>query len=234
MSMLVIVPTRTRPEQCAGLIDSFEKTTDNARLLFVTDGDDDSYDQMDWKGHEMAVMDPRGTLVEKLNQTVGELIDDGEDPIMWLGDDHVFVTEHWDTLMLEALRDLGGSGWVYPNDKRRADVPETWLVTRDVIRTLQWYANPYLKHYYIDNTIAVLGKRSGLLRYCPDIIIEHHHYSVDASVEPDALYRSTERLFGERDLKAFQEWQGSTQVAMEVSRLRRKFNPDVQWILGKV
>ena len=234
MSLLVIVPTRQRRETCERLMDSFEKTTDNAELLFVTDSDDDSYEDMDWRGHRSAVIDPRGCLVEKLNRAVAGVIGESEDPIMWLGDDHVFVTEHWDTLMLEALEDLGGSGWVYPNDLRRADVPETWLCSRDVIRTLGWYANPVLKHYFIDNSIADLAKRANLIRYCPDVIIAHHHYSVDPETERDDLYRETERNYGDHDMKAFQEWRSGSQVAMEVSRLRRKFNPDVQWVLGKV
>lgn len=229
---LVIVPTRSRPAQCARLMKSFEETTDNADLLFVSDHDDPSYEGMDWQGHRHAEMAPRPTLVQKLNFTAKNELDSYEH-IMWAGDDHVFATEHWDTLMLQALKDMG-SGWVYPNDKRRSDVPEIWMCSSDVIRELGWFANPVLSHYYIDNSIADLGKRTSLIRYCPDVIIEHLHYSVNKETEHDALYRETEQLFGESDLNAFQAWRKGTQVAVEVSRLRRKFNPDVEWVLGKV
>lgn len=232
MSLLVIVPTRNRPAQCERLIKSFEETTDSAELLFVIDGDDDSYENMDWQGHTFATMSPRANLVQKLNHAADTAKD--YDQIMWLGDDHVFVTEHWDSRMLAVLNEIGGSGWVYPDNKRRRDVPETWLVSTDIVAELGWLANPVLNHYYIDNSIAEIGKRTSLLRYCPDVIIEHRHYSVSPDTEYDGLYCETEKLYGERDHRTFQAWRSGTQVATDVSRLRRKFNPDVKWVLERV
>jgi hypothetical protein len=214
-------------------MDAFEKTADDAELLFATDADDSSYDDLDFRGHRRVILDPRPTLTEKLNLVAAEEISRHEH-IMWSGDDHVFVTPHWDTLLLGALKDLGGSGWVYPGNGRRTDVPETWLVSSDVIRALGWFANPVLKHYYIDNSIADLGKRSGLIRYCPEALIEHRHYAVHKETVRDALYAETEERWGASDLKAFQEWRSGPQVAVEVSLLRRNFNPDVQWVLSRV
>ncbi len=231
--LLVIVPTRTRPAQCVRLIESFEKTADDATLLFVTDSDDDSYDGMDWRGHRHAVLDPPATcLAQKLNNAVAGVID-YSGYIMWSGDDHVFVTEHWDTLMLGTLAEMGGSGWVYPANGRRADVPETWLVSSDITRELGWFANPKLSHYYLDNSIAELAKRASLIRYCPAALIEHRHYSVPGGDERDALYSQTEQKFGESDARAFNAWRAGTEIAVDVSRLRRKFNPDVSWVLEK-
>jgi hypothetical protein len=233
MSLLVIVPTRTRKAQCERLIESFEKTTDSAELLFVVDGDDDSYETMDWRGHSSSTMSPRGSLAQKLNHTVDAVLDKF-DQIMWTGDDHEFVTEHWDTLLLETLEKHGGSGWVYPDNGRRKDVPESWLCSSDVIRELNWYANPILQHYYIDNSIAVLGKRTGLMYYAPDVKIPHHHYSVDKQTEYDALYKETETSFGQADAQAFATWHNSPMASGDVSRLRRKFNSDVAWAIEKV
>lgn len=233
MSLLVIVPTRLRAEQCTRLMESFEQTADDAELLFVTDDDDDSYEEMDWRGHAHIEMSPRGTTVEKLNATVVGMGAEYEH-LMWTGNDHVFVTPHWDTMMLKALTELGGSGWVYPNNGRRADIPETWLVSSDVVRLLNWFAYPALNHYYIDNVIGDLGKRSGLMKYCPDVIIEHKHYQVDREVEHDALYREAEEKFADADIKTFHAWRGGMDAAVAVSRLRRTFNPDVKWLLGKV
>jgi hypothetical protein len=232
MNFIVIVPTRNRPEQCRRLIKSFEDTTDNAQLMFVIDGDDKSYDGFDWKGHGCAEMNPRASLSQKLNHTAMKILDD-YDEIMWQGDDHEFITPHWDAKFLQA-RGESGSGWLYPNNGRRADVPETWSVSRDIVEALGWYANPALAHYYIDNSTAELGKRAGVIRLVPDVQITHHHYSVDKETEYDGLYKETEQLFGQRDLEAFQQWRVSPQLAGAVSLLRRKFNPDVNWVLSKV
>ena len=49
--------------------------------------------------------------------------------LMWLGDDCVSETPGWDRSCSHTLEeDLGGHGWVYPDDKRRQDVPEHWMV----------------------------------------------------------------------------------------------------------
>ena len=233
MSLLVIVPTRKRPHLVEQFLDSFEKTTDKAELLFVTDGDDDSYEDFDWRGHGNVVIDPRASVVEKLNKAAGNVIDD-YDHIMHLGDDCIFVTEHWDTKMLDLLDSMGGSGWVYPNNKRRSDVPECWLVSTDVVKEMGWFLMPALNHYYVDNVIAEIGKRTSLIRFAKDVVIEHKHYSVSRDTEYDALYKECEQLFGQQDLVTWQAWQNSSQVAALVSRLRRKFNPDVKWVVGKV
>jgi hypothetical protein len=229
MSLVVIVPTRKRPHLCERLLDSFVATRDEADIVFVTDGDDDSYDNFDFRKYGHAVLSPRGTLVQKLNQTAAQVAD-VYDQIMWLGDDHEFVTKHWDTLMVKKLQDMGGSGWLYPNNGRRSDVPESWLVSSDIVRELGYYANPNLNHYYIDNSTAELGKRSQLIRYCPDIVIKHRHYVVDDTAVYDDVYQETERTFGKQDLATFGAWRTSNQVASDVSKLRRAFNPDVAWV----
>lgn len=233
MTLLVIVPTRKRPELCARLISSFDATTDKAELAFVTDDDDDSYKDFDFKGHASAELSPRGNLVQKLNKTAENVVNT-YDHLMWLGDDHVFVTPHWDTKLLAALDDMGGSGWVYANDKRRADIPESWLVSSDVVKELGWLANPHLQHYYIDNCISDIGRRAQLIRYVPDVVIEHKHYSVSTDTKKDALYEESEVAYGQTDLQTYQLWRASNQLPSLVSRLRRKFNPDVKWVLGKV
>lgn len=234
MSLLVIVPTRARKAQCERLIKSFEETADSAELIFAVDADDESYEGMDWAGHRVVTMNPRPNLVQKLNNVAVAAVKDGYDHVMWTGDDHEFVTRGWDTRLLDALDGMGGSGWVYPDNGRRRDVPETWLASADVIEALGWYANPNLSHYYIDNSVAELAKRAGLIRYVPDVVIRHRHYSVDPDTPYDGLYQETEAAFGQSDMRTFTAWRASNQLALQVSVLRRAFNPDVQWVLSRI
>ena len=231
--LLVIVPTRGRRAQCERFLKAFTATATCADLLFVTDGDDqETYDGMDWGIADHAVLEPREYLTGKLNKTAVAMAD-LYPVLMWLGDDCVPETPSWDTLMLDTLNELGGTGWVYPDDKRRNDVPEHWMVSSDVVKALGWFANPACSHFYIDNTVAELGKRAGLIRWCPQAVIRHEHYSVAAGTVHDELYQSTEEKFGAADLAAFQEWRGS-QAGNEVSVLRRAFSPDVRWVLSRV
>ena len=229
-----MVPTRGRRAQCERLLESFSATASpDTDLLFVLDPDDgDTYAGMDWGRAATAVLDPRDYLTGKLNKTAMAMTD-AYDVLMWLGDDCVPETPGWDRIMLDALEDLGGSGWVYPDDKRRNDVPEHWMVSSDVVQALGWFAPPHVQHFYCDNIIAELGKRSGLIRWCPEAVVRHEHYSVNRKTRRDRLYSQTEKKFGASDLKAFQEWLGN-QAKNEVSVLRRHYSPDVAWVLGRV
>lgn len=233
MSLLTIIPTRGRPEKVTALIKSFNDKTDGADLLFVIDPDDPSMEDFDFQGHSAMVLDPRGSMVQKLNYAAGKFLDD-YDRMVWYADDNEFVTDHWDTLMEKTLDEMGGSGWVYSYDHRRTDIPETWMVSTDVVRELGWFANPALNMYYVADSINVLARRSSLLRFCRDVEVVHHHYDVDPEAKRDAVNEFSESTFGKVDYMTYQAWVASNQVAVLVSRLRRKFNPDIQWILGKV
>jgi hypothetical protein len=230
--LLVMVPTRGRREQCERLLETFAATATCADLLFILDPDDAAYEGMEWGAAATCVLEPREYLSGKLNKT-GMAMADVYPFLMWTGDDVAFKTPDWDRILLDALKDLGGHGWVYPDDKRRNDVPEHWMVSSDVVKTLGWFANPVLSHYCLDNSIAEIGKRAGLIRWCPEAVVEHLHYSVSPAVEHDETYRSTEEMFGESDLKAFHQWRAD-QLANEVSVLKREFCPDRRWVLSRV
>jgi hypothetical protein len=234
-SLLVMVPTRGRRARAEQCLKSFTETVslDTTEIMFITDGDDqDTYDGMDWGVAHHAVIDPRQYVVSKLNTTAMGFADDF-DVLMHTGDDNVFVTEGWDRLMLDRLEEMGGTGWVYPENRRRNDVPEMWLCSSDVVKALGWFLNPALNHFYVDNTVAELGKRSGLIRWCPQAVIEHQHYSISPGVDRDETYRTTEETFGTADFAAYHEWK-STQMGNEVAVLRRLFSPDVAWVLSRV
>lgn len=84
-----------------------------------------------------------------------------------------------------------------------------------------------------DNTIAELGKRAGLIRWCPQAEVPHLHYSVAPQTVRDEVYLSTEDRFGASDLQAFQEYRVN-QLPHDVALLRRQFSPDVRWVLSRV
>ena len=82
-------------------------------------------------------------------------------------------------------------------------------------------------------TEIAIGKRTGLIRYCPDAVIEHRHYSVCPETVHDETYREAEEAHGTADLNAFQQWRADV-MPYEVARLRRKYSRDVDWVLGRV
>ena len=237
MTLLVMTPTRWRRENCERYLKSFTEATDFADLLFITDADDqETYRDMDWGVAKHAVMDTgkeRVGTTRKVNHAV-DMFAGQYDAFMYLGDDHLYSTPHWDTIMMGKLASMpGGTGMLYGDDRRRADIPEMIIISADIVETLGYFAEPTLAHYYIDNVWAELGKRSGLLRYVPQVLFEHLHYQVRSEVEHDRAYRSAENLWGQRDASAYQEW-AATRATQEVSMLRRKFNPDLKWVTSLI
>ena len=233
-SLLVMVPVRNRPEKIPGLIESYEKNTtrDDTELMFISDGDDDSYQDTDWGSHVHAVLDPREYVVGKMNKTAMSCVD-AYDAIMFAQDDNLFVTHGWDDIMLSVLEGMGGTGMLYPDDKRRQDIPEIIMISTDIITELGWFACPQLNHYYTDHVWSDLGRGAGLLRFVPETVVEHNHYSVSADTPYDGLYHEMEDKFGTADREAYLQWR-ATLMPFQVSQLRRKFNKDVRWLLEKV
>ena len=232
-SLLVIVPTRGRRGNCERMLKSFTETATVADILFVSDPDDaETYEGMDWGAALHAVMEPRGSYITKLNHGQ-EAFAGAYGAYMCLGDSNVFITTAWDQILLKALADMGGHGWVYPENGRRRDVPEHWLASASVIDALGWFAPPSQGMYYGDNIVGELGKRAGLIRYVPEAVIEHRHYTVDPETPHDDTYKTAEDTWGAADLQAFQAYRAS-QLANDVSVLRRNFSPDVAWVLSRV
>lgn len=232
--LLVMVPTRGRRANCERLLKSFRETASpGTDIVFIIDDDDEAtYEGIEWGDALHGVLSPRGTLQEKLNQTATAM-QDAYPALAWTGDDHVFSTPRWDSEMLGLLAEMGGNGWVYPQTVRRNDVPEIWLASASVTETLGWFFPPGLSHFYGDNAIAELGKRSGLIRFCPQAVVEHLHYQVSPEVEQDATYREAEEAHGASDLQAFHQWRADV-MPFEVARLRRQLNRDVDWVISRI
>jgi|SRR5208283_1996503 len=228
----VILPTRRRPELARRCIGSFRETVsaDEVELILVHDDDDDSYASGFDDVHKIAVT--RDTLVTAVNAAAAFLAP-SFDAVMLVADDMMFRTPKWDEILLKTLEDMGGTGIVGWDDKRRYDVLEHVLMSSDIIRVTGHFAIPQLAHFFVDNAWTELGKRAGILRYCPDVVIEHLHYDVCPDTVHDETYTDAETTWGARDLQAFQEWRAS-QLANEVSVLRRNFSPDVRWVLSRV
>ena len=227
--LCVFIPTRHRRDLAEKAVASFRETTlGDVDLFLVVDDDDDSYEGVD----APVITVKRDTLVTAINDAALQLAD--KYPVLFLAaDDMIFTTSGWDLFMMGALEALGGTGYIYPDDKRRYDVPEHPLISSDIIRALGWFAEPGFGHFYVDNVWAELGKRLGLIRFCPQAVIEHRHYTINADVERDETYSLAEDAHGKPDEAEYHEWR-ATRMQNQASLLRRKFNPDIKWVLDKI
>lgn len=232
--LLVMIPTRGRRKQCERLLKSFQDNTVDAEILFIIDDDDEeTYEGMDWGDAQHGVLGPRESLTGKLNRT-SDAVNSLYKYLMFVGDDHVFRTPEWDKILREKFDVIGGTGMIYPDDRRRNDVPEIIAISTDIVRVLGHFAEPMFKHYYIDNAWMELGKRTGMIFFTPDIVVEHLHYGMRNNPEAgerDATYIEAENAWGDSDNRAYQEWR-ATAMPIQVARLRRAFNPDIKWVFS--
>lgn len=227
--LLVLLPARGRRENAIRCTASFAEKTADAEMLFIHDVDDNSYDGIilpeGVRGHMMLDWLPLGA---KLNAVAHEQAPDYK-ALFFVGDDCVFETQDWDRIMMAELEAMGGTGILYPENGRRNDIPEHWLVSTDIVRALGWFAQPTLRHYYNDNTWADIGRHAGCLKLCSSVLIPHHHYSVTSSTAYDTVYQQTER-YGSEDAQAYQAWRHDkmdTDVAKVQKLLRKKrVSPD--------
>jgi hypothetical protein len=150
--LVVVVPSRGRPEAARALVEVFAATCTAATLLvFAVDNNDDTRGQYAAAGVGYNV-GPSTTMVEALNRAVVECVA-SHDPfaVAFMGDDHRPRTVGWDQAYLDALRELD-TGIVYGNDLLQGERLATQCaMTSDIVRELGYMAPPALTHMYVDN-----------------------------------------------------------------------------------
>ena len=189
--IVVLCPTRGRPDQAAEMVRSFRETVHlfATTLVLVVDRDDpqlDAYLKVPPQFTEAAggmplrptdppvvmILEPSetGNLTRATNTAARRVWDD-DCIIGHVGDDHRFRTPGWDVAIEEALREPGVA---YADDGYWHEALCTsWFVSSSIPRTLGYLALPTAQHYAIDDVWLQVGRELGRLRYLPDVFIEH-------------------------------------------------------------
>ena len=233
--LLVIVPSRGRPESVARMVKAWEATgayAAGAELVFAVDLDDPDLHQYYEQGHELsdagrtlvsfAVVEQWMPMVHKLNQcaSFAATQDDRYFALAFMGDDHLPRSAGWSGRYLAELRDLG-TGIVYGDDRIQGErLPTQWAMTSDIVRALGRMVPADVEHLYCDNAIADLGRAAECIRYLPDVVVEHCH-PLAGRAEWDAGYlRVNSRTQYVRDGDAYQQWYAE-QMAADVQTVRQ-------------
>jgi hypothetical protein len=232
--LLVIVPSRGRPEAVARVTQAWRETEayEAASLVFAIDEDDPRCGEYYAIGHcvsrpgtvqvSFAALPTWLPMVHKLNACAVAAAASSEPPwggIAFIGDDHLPRTEHWPSMLLAELGQLR-TGVVYGRDGIQNErLPTWWAMTPDIIRTLGRMVPADVEHLYCDNAIKDLGELAGCLRYLPDVLIEHMH-PVAGKAPLDDGYRkvnSPGRYLA--DGQAYERWR-TAQLPMDAGIVR--------------
>jgi len=208
--LVVLCPTRGRPQAAREAHEAFASTKRLAtsEILFVVDDDDAKLDEYLALDIPTIHLPPPGNMATALNHGVRWAIDNLSPRFVgFIGDDHRFRTDGWDTYFTDLLMERGG-GMVYGNDLVRpdGDIPTQIVMSTEIVTTLGWMALPGAKHLYLDNTWRVLGDEVGCLYYMPDIVVEHMHPSVGKADWDESYRRVNAGAVYDHDAKAFEAW----------------------------
>jgi hypothetical protein len=220
--LLVIVPSRNRPQNIAALWDAWHATTTGATQLLVAVDDDDptlsNYERVCAdRGIELTV-GPRLRMCPTLNKVAVERAPH-HFAVGFLGDDHRPRTNGWDERYLETLHELG-TGFVYGNDLLAGErLPTQFALTSDIVHTLGAIVPAPVRHMYADNQIWDLGHAIARIRYLPDVIVEHLH-PLAGKAENDAGYLEVNAPDAfEADRLIYAHWY-EHQMAADVAKLK--------------
>lgn len=217
--LLIIIPTRGRPENMTRVIEAWKATNafEVANLLFAVDSDDpelgrymqvqDSHLTEDLGNLVTVTVAERVPMAPRTNAEAARFADQFY-ALGSAGDDHVPETDGWAQTYLAELKALG-SGIVYGDDGfQHASLCTEWVMTSDIVRALGGRLVPApVDHLYADNSVMELGKATGLIRYVGHVKMTHYNPYAGKAVRKDEGYeRVNSRERYAEDGASFKQW----------------------------
>lgn len=223
--LLVIIPTRGRPQAVPAIAEAWDATGATADLLFAVDTDDPELagyktEAAKLKGDSRIrfVYGKRLRLCGTLNQQAVKAAKKYR-YLAFLGDDHRPRTAGWDERIRECLS--GGPGIVYGNDLLQGEKMATAVaMTADIVATLGYMAPPALIHLCLDLCWVDWGKGMGRITYLDDMVIEHLH-PANGKAELDEGYEecnSPEQVSA--DSAAYYDYRDNGGLEADLAKLR--------------
>jgi glycosyltransferase involved in cell wall biosynthesis len=225
MKMCVVVPSRGRPENADRLAKAFINTKAYADLYIVVDNDDPKWNE--YAKNESYTMLPAdnktGGCAASLNTGAVLLLDITKFPLydyfVFMGDDHLPRTQGWDKAFIQALKN--NAGIAYGDDLLQGEnLPTAYATTREVVNELRGMTFPGCIHLFFDNFVKQLGIDLGVLKYLPDVIIEHLHPIAGKAEMDEGYARVNQPKWYEEDLLTLQKYIRSEEYADLVNKLK--------------
>jgi hypothetical protein len=217
--LLIITPTRGRPASAQRLINAVQSTaTAQTDLVLAVDDDDlGTYEPLSLTGQAYLMSGPRTTCPAWTNRVAARY--EGEyRAFASLGDDHVPETPGWDSILLGAIDAMGGTGLAFGWDCVRPDQLATApVISASIVAALGWLMLPTVQHVFADDCWTEIAREAGCLRYVPEVIIRHLHWS-NGTAPRDVTYLERDHLWP-ADEAAYHAWQREGKAA-DVEKVR--------------
>jgi len=205
--LLMIVPTRNRPQNAMDLYRAWvDSTSAESALLFVCDEDDPqlhSYkNQMRWMPRAQLLTVPVGLrMVGALNHAASLFTVDYQ-YLGFMGDDHRTRTYGWDDRIRGVIKHPVGVA--YGNDLLQGEnMPTAVVLTSNIVDKLGYMVPPCLEHLCADLVWKDWGEALGCLIYLDDVYIEHMHPANGKAMMDAGYERANSSDQSTRDAQAY-------------------------------
>ena len=175
--LLVITPSRSRPERLRGMLGACLDLSTAATDIAVGVDDDQTelYAGVSADPRVKWFTGPRDGLTGWTNK-LAALRGHGYRALASFGDDHQPRTEGWDSLLLAAIDAMGGTGIAYGNDLIFNErLPTAPVISADIVAALGWMCLPCCRHMAVDLAWKDLGEAAACLAHVPGVTVEHLH-----------------------------------------------------------
>lgn len=208
--ILVVTPTRARPENVRRLRQSLIERSENSNSfdhIMCIDRDDpklaDYLVDGQTPGYYYLVRESR-RLGPWLNYMAEITHRDDYDIIAFIGDDVVARTYGWDKAVREAMQT---SKIVYTDDGWQGEgLPTAVFMSTEMVKKAGYMVYPELTHLYIDNHWKAWGEAINSITYVPEVLLEHMH-PFAGKAETDKVYEdaNADHMY-DKDRAAFEKF----------------------------
>ena len=210
--LVVIVPSRGRPEAIDAVADAWRDTGAWRRAVMLVALDDD----------DPAVYPPRSEawiwtlrvdtsgMAPTVNAAARLVVEGGAQWVAVLNDDHLPRTPGWVGRYIEALEELRaelGVGVVYGDDLLRGkSLCTEWAVTASWVTTLGRMIPALVRHQHADTSVRDLARAAGCLRFLPDVVNEHMHPTAGKREWDETTTAANTRQRRADDRRTYDRW----------------------------
>lgn len=199
--IVLITPTRNRPELCKRMIDSARATADGPIEIFLGIASEKGNYPQEYN-HLLA----QKVLVEEMptvavsNMLAEEAMCNSDNKLFFMiGDDAVFETKGWDSALIKAYNKLDCKIHVFSlQDSRDKDGTPHPIATREYIEAMGYFMCPIFLHWYVDTWISVVAKSMNCFTKLDDYILKHEK-AADSGAPDDTHIRIRRNGYRERD-----------------------------------
>jgi hypothetical protein len=189
-TIAILFPTKSRPRRVRAMINSCLSKADLPEQIrfvsFIDYGDIESIpsDMID----KIEIIQGNKMWLSLMYNTLASIHQ--AEIYMYAADDIVFTTSGWDTEVRESFKSLPeGFGLVFANDLStyQGQIATHGFVKKIWIDTLGYLLPPYFVDTHTDLWITNLARNLGVIRYLPNVKIEHAQYR-QGKAEMDETY----------------------------------------------